>query len=126
MRSLTILSSFLRSAGDFTVIGVNRVSTTNVAIVMPPYREKLPSRVDPQDHDRLRHPLDGADQGGRSELHALVPRGGPDLAEGPHHEPLQPLVDLLLAPAERLEVLEPFEVRDHHAAGAGQDVGHDH
>ena len=38
------------------------------------------------------------------------------------HDLLQSLIDLLLGPGKRLQRLDPFEVRDSHAARIGKDV----
>ena len=48
-----------------------------------------------------------------------------DVAEGLDHDVLEPLVDLALAPEEAGAVLHPLEVGHGHAAGVGEDVGHD-
>src|SRR3954451_592454 len=54
---------------------------------------------------------------------ALGPFG--HLAVGVVHRVGEPLLDLVLGPAEVLEVLGPLEVRDDHATGVGEHVGDD-
>ena len=50
-----------------------------------------------------------------------------DLVEGLDHDLLELLVDVGLAPVVAVEVLDPLEVADGHAAGVAQDVrDHEH
>src|SRR5579875_561116 len=72
-------------------------------------------------------------RGGRHSLHRLHVRRHAHreatplahrqhLLESPLHDRPKLLVDLVLGPEERLQVLHPLEVADGHPAGVGQDV----
>src|SRR5262249_34152116 len=71
------------------------------------------------------HAVDPADQRGGAQIALLGAREREHVAERALHEVDQTRVDLLLAPEELLEPLHPLEVGDRHAAGVGEDVGHD-
>ena len=55
--------------------------------------------------------------------HVLAPGDRERLAEGLDHDLLELGVDDGLAPVVAVEVLDPLEVADGHAAGVAQDVG---
>ena len=65
--------------------------------------------------------LDDALQGDHVSAHAkvalLVPGPVPDFVESPDHDLFQVLVDFILVPHQRLDILDPFKIGDHDAAG---------
>src|SRR5881227_1239400 len=64
----------------------------------------------------LQHALDTELECRRPQRQVLVARLLADLAVGAPHDLSEPLVHLVLLPAEVLEVLDPLEVRDDDAA----------
>ena len=67
--------------------------------------------------------LDGQQVGRRAHVHAFAEAHRQDVLERLDHDPLELVVDLGLVPEVAVEVLDPLEVADRHAAGVAQDVG---
>src|SRR5712692_3455769 len=81
--------------------------------------------IDSPDCRCVRHALYRQRVSREAHVDALVDRGVEDLVERPRDHMVQLGVDLLFLPEEGLQVLHPFEVGHDHAAGVGDDVGHD-
>src|SRR3972149_5539548 len=75
---------------------------------------------------RLRHPRDGEHVGRQPHGDLLGFSVVEHVVEALDHDLLELLVDVLLRPEEVLNVLHPLEVGYRHAAGIGDDVGHQH
>jgi hypothetical protein len=80
-------------------------------------------RVQPAGAVRLGHAADADHLGGGPQRHLPVAGQLADLVVRRRHEPLEPVVDLVLGPEVRLQVLHPLEVRHGDAARVGQHVG---
>ena len=61
----------------------------------------------------------GQKVGAEAEIAVLLPPLGIDGIEAAHHDLFQAPVDLVLGPEEALEILDPLEVADGHAASIG-------
>src|SRR5262249_14239970 len=83
------------------------------------------SRVQTADLVSLRHPPDPLRERGGPEIATVLGRTHPHSVEGAGHDLLESGDDLRLPPEIVLKALDPFEVRHHHAAGIGEDVGDD-
>ena len=68
-------------------------------------------------------PRHGQQVGGGPHVARLALGDGQGLVEGLDHDDPQLVVDHRLGPVVAVEVLDPFEVADRHAAGVAQDVG---
>src|SRR5215472_8063481 len=100
-------------------------SPPNVAAVRPSVAtNNSSSGVDSAVARGGRHPLHRLDVRGHAHRQVALQRDRQHLAEGPLHDRLQLLVDLVLGPEERLQVLHPLEVADRDPACVGQDVRH--
>src|SRR5579862_8672130 len=83
------------------------------------------SRVDAAVVRCLGNTLDGKEVCALPQRNPVLLRPIPYLCERAMHHLLETSVDLVLVPEERLQILDPLEIGDRHAAGVGEDVGYD-
>ena len=67
----------------------------------------------------------GQDERAGAEVGVVPPRGVVDVLVGPPDRAVEVIADDVGLPEERVEVLDPLEVRDRDAAGVGEDVRND-
>src|SRR5271157_3373742 len=93
----------------------------------PHPKELLPDPlgVNPALADGSGYAIDGQHVSRDAVIHMMVLGIAHHGLEGLDHDVLQLFVDHRLLPKVPLAVLHPLEVRSRHAAGIGQDVGHD-
>ena len=73
----------------------------------------------------MRHLVDGQHVG-RGAHHDLLFQADPEhVVKRPQHDPLQPIVDVVLIPEKLLQILDPLEIRNSDATGVGQDIRDD-
>src|ERR1022692_1644076 len=84
-----------------------------------------PLGVDASYSCRIGDALDRHQVGTESQRHLMAISLFAHLVEGLLQDLLEADVDLVFLPEQRLQVLNPFEVRHGHATGVGEDVGDD-
>src|SRR5256885_2827778 len=95
-------------------------------MLSPAPQAVLTLRKYPSHPCRFGHAIDGQDLSAGAHVRAITIRGLIDLLKRIAHGVFQSLVDALLAPEERILILNPFVITYRHAAGVRENIGNQH